>query len=299
MGIYRNDNSITEKVIHQDLPNEINTIPAKVVPVDTDLLLIEDSTDSFNKKKVVASDLKAYIGGGGSPLNLVELLPQVATDTPYLTRGSAFVGGANNAKWTLSYWMRPQNVSNTAFLFNLNNDFTIRMTGNGVQIDGIGSTGGSSVKMVSVLDVLKAHGLIHILASCDLSANPVEKHFYVNGVENNDAALFTSVQGEVVKFSGASTVYGNQLNLSTPFNAPVGGFWLNPGTFFDFSVQANREKFIGSDSLPVDLGTNGETPTGTSPLIFINNPAPSVQTNLGTGGDFTVGNGPFIPSITL
>jgi len=45
--------------IHDNVAGEINAIATKVAPVDADVVLIEDSEDSFNKKKI----LKSTLGG--------------------------------------------------------------------------------------------------------------------------------------------------------------------------------------------------------------------------------------------
>jgi len=43
--------------IHVDIANEINGITLKAIPVGADILVIEDSVDSFNKKKIAISSL--------------------------------------------------------------------------------------------------------------------------------------------------------------------------------------------------------------------------------------------------
>jgi hypothetical protein len=48
--------------IHDDTAGEINAVALKATPVEADVILIEDSADSFNKKKATLTDL---IGGGG------------------------------------------------------------------------------------------------------------------------------------------------------------------------------------------------------------------------------------------
>ncbi len=47
--------------------NDINTFTEKATPVDGDMLLIEDSADSFNKKKVNLANMIGGSGGVGSP----------------------------------------------------------------------------------------------------------------------------------------------------------------------------------------------------------------------------------------
>ena len=64
--------------------------------------------------------------------------------------------------------------------------------------------------------------------------------------------------------------------------------WIAPGQFIDFSVEANRRKFIDANGKPVDLGGDGSTPTGTAPAIFFSGDATTFATNGGTGGAFTL-----------
>ena len=52
-----------ENAIHDDVAGEINAITTKTTVNDNDVLIIEDSEDSFNKKKVLASSVGT---GGGS-----------------------------------------------------------------------------------------------------------------------------------------------------------------------------------------------------------------------------------------
>lgn len=54
--------------IHDNVTNEISAVDPKGVPVGADLLLIEDSGDSYAKKRVLISDLP---GGGGSDPNAI------------------------------------------------------------------------------------------------------------------------------------------------------------------------------------------------------------------------------------
>ena len=69
--------------------------------------------------------------------------------------------------------------------------------------------------------------------------------------------------------------------------------WIASGQYIDFSVTANRRKFISASGKPVSLGADGSTPTGTAPAVFLRR-APSADpstfaNNLGTGGGpFTI-----------
>ena len=51
--------------IHDNVAGEINAVTAKATPVAADVILIEDSADSFNKKKATLTDL---LGGSSGPI---------------------------------------------------------------------------------------------------------------------------------------------------------------------------------------------------------------------------------------
>jgi hypothetical protein len=63
-------------------------------------------------------------------------------------------------------------------------------------------------------------------------------------------------------------------------------FYFAPGQFLDFTVSGNRALFYNSGA-PANLGSNGQTPTGTSPAVYWHGVYNNL-TNLGTiGGSFT------------
>jgi len=70
-------------------------------------------------------------------------------------------------------------------------------------------------------------------------------------------------------------------------NGDLADFWFTD-EYIDFSVEANRRKFIGATGGAVDLGASGELPTGTAAKVYQRGPAANFPANLGSGGDFTV-----------
>lgn len=83
--------------------------------------------------------------------------------------------------------------------------------------------------------------------------------------------------------SGGYTVCELFPNPNVPW---VSDFYMAMGQFLDFTVGGNVAKFI-SGGIPVDLGTGGITPTGTSPTIFLHGNHTAFDTNSGTGGSLT------------
>lgn len=79
------------------------------------------------------------------------------------------------------------------------------------------------------------------------------------------------------------------------FNGRLGDVWFDT-SYIDLSIPANLAKFVtgtGIDAKPVDLGVNGEKPTGTPPIIYLPMYGNNAGKNYGSGGDFTVNSGPY------
>lgn len=97
----------------------------------------------------------------------------------------------------------------------------------------------------------------------------------------------------------ATIIAANDLNYTDPpyqfgqhhlgFNRLDGcaaDFYLNFAETLDFTVEENRRKFILADGSPAPMGPNGETPTGTTPKVFLKGDSLTFQNNLGSGGAF-------------
>lgn len=76
------------------------------------------------------------------------------------------------------------------------------------------------------------------------------------------------------------------------FNGCLAELWFDT-TWMDLTVTANRRKFRSAAGQPVFLGTQGQIPTGSQPLIYCSLPTKglsvaSFATNRGSGGGFTI-----------
>lgn len=107
---------------------------------------------------------------------------------------------------------------------------------------------------------------------------------YVNGT------LAGTMSFTALDMAGATVAQigvGAQSTAATPrWLGEIGHLYINLTQTLDFSVQANREKFILSGA-PVNLGGNGETPTGTTPQFYCDGAA-AAWNNVGTAGSLTV-----------
>jgi len=81
-----------------------------------------------------------------------------------------------------------------------------------------------------------------------------------------------------------------ELGRTTAFSKYTGAlsqYWLHTGTAIDFSVKANRRKFISPSKRPVFLGDDGSKPTGSQPEVFLKGTGTGFNVNSGSLGNFT------------
>lgn len=78
------------------------------------------------------------------------------------------------------------------------------------------------------------------------------------------------------------------------YKGDMAEMWFTP-SFIDFSITANRRLFISGTGHPVDLGSAGQTPTGSTPIIYESvrggGVANDFLVNKGSGGAFTTAAG--------
>jgi len=134
----------------------------------------------------------------------------------------------------------------------------------------------------------------HIDFSVDVDgADTAKRHIYVDGV------IYTDVTWE--NFADIAIGYTNNpwnvgagATSSPPsnsyFEGAIGDLWMDD-VYIDLSAD---NPFYDTDTgKPKDLGVDGSTPTGSSPLIYLPLRGNDAGDNRGTGGDFTVNSGPY------
>jgi hypothetical protein len=151
------------------------------------------------------------------------------------------------------------------------------------------------IAVTTNVDYIAGTGPWHLLVSWDL-AN-AKCHIYVNDVDVFDSFTATltddSIDHTVPDVQvGAATENGN-----AKFEGEMSEFYFAPNQYLDFSVEANRRKFISANGFPVGLGSDGSTPTGIAPLIYFHlndnqeTPTDFGLVNKGTGGNFLYNGG--------
>lgn len=105
----------------------------------------------------------------------------------------------------------------------------------------------------------------------------------------NDVQVLTLAYSTLDMNGLTITQFGLGAN-STGINQFLGDLahvWISTSQYIDFAQTANRRLFVDANGDPVNLGGNGQLPTGTAPEWYYDGAAPAWQ-NQGTAGNVTL-----------
>lgn len=219
--------------------------------------------------------------------------------TDYLSRSSAFVGGANNSQGIFSSWFRLDGGDGTSLFFfgadvgaGANSTLIRRNSSNGISI-ALQNAGPTAIfQFATAASYITSATWHHLLISWDTGFGSGSRfsNLYIDNVSDNILGTDTG--------SSFTNNFSTETNLnvaadggSSLFNGCLAEVYLASGQYLDFSILSNRQKFI-LNGKPVSLGSTGSTPTGIAPTIYLPNMAATIGTNAGTGGDFTINGSP-------
>lgn len=245
---------------------------------------------SFPLGRLGRATRSAVVSGGSTPAGAGTSAAEFDGTNDYLTK-TGLTGAADGGKGIISLWVNTDTDGTAPAIYDQNGQSHVQITidaSNRFSILTSDSTGVQApIFMRSSTDsVLAADGWVHILASWDCTLATPEYHLYISDVE--DANTLGSPQQANIDYTESTYILMARDAAAGKFDGCVAEFYFNQAEFLDFSVEANRRKFIDASGKPVSLGDNGETPTGTSPIIYLKDPYDSFEINSGTGGDFTV-----------
>jgi len=216
----------------------------------------------------------------------------------YMRRGSDLTGNADGQKGTWSVWVRLDGGDTTNMQIVCNTgQFTYirRNITNLFEIDANTSAGGAGVNFFSNNTYTSGATWRHVLASYDGSTGAFA--MYVNDVSDllaGGAALNVTYDYTRADWSVGDNTAGIQL-----FNGALAEIFFHEN-YIDLSVTSNRRKFISATGKPVNLGATGSIPFGVQPIIYFSSKpgdsATTFNTNLGSGGNFTITGSPTVAS---
>lgn len=118
---------------------------------------------------------------------------------------------------------------------------------------------------------------------------------YIDDVQHVVDETCTSngtVDGTNANWGVAASVAG-----SVPWNGCLAEFYYHQTTFLDLTIENNRRLFNdGTGGIaggkPVNLGSDGSTPTSSQPIVYLKGQGSGFGINSGTGGNFVVNGVP-------
>jgi len=211
-----------------------------------------------------------------------------------LTKASTFTGVSDGKAFTFlcSAFFDVTSNGDTIFSFIDGATYSLRASvganSRELNLFGTNASGTTILSAQTGNNVLTTGGWKNILVSVDMTSAS-KRHIYIN--DSNISATWSTYTNDNFNFAGLDSNNIASFSSGSSFlNGKIGFLWFNT-EYIDFSQEANRLKFFDAFNNPVDLGEDGSTPTGSQPLIYLNEGF-HLGTNLGSGGNFTPQNTP-------
>lgn len=215
----------------------------------------------------------------------------------HMARGANLTGIANSKSGIFSAWVRFD--AGTGLQAILSDGVSLEMNinvlrfasedGSLIRVYCFDGSGTDAVAIVSATGYTASATWRHILASWDCAASA--KHLYIDDFNDQDAGA-SNINNVTIPYASATDWRIGSDPLDDRLDGCLADVYFAPGQFLDFSVEANRRKFIRADGKPADLGANGSRPTGVAPLVFHRldkgDFALNFAVNRGTGGNFSM-----------
>lgn len=232
----------------------------------------------------------AQIRGGYTP-------PGVKFDglTNYLYRTSALSGVAASGACTFSFWVNPDDLISSPFIFWLGTSSNAPRVQIYLNFDGtVQATfrnGSSTLRCYVVSNTTITVGApSHVACSFDL-ASTSRRWMYVSGIQQPSSVWSVYTTGVIdIAFNETRVDVGaSGTSFASKYPGVLSDFWFLPGTYIDLSLPENLAKFRRPNNRPEQLGPTGNLVTGTAPPVYMHGFAAAGFPNVGTGGAFSVG----------
>ena len=207
----------------------------------------------------------------------------------YYNRDSGLIGAADSKVGLLSLWLRIDGGANTTrhILYALSNTLDLKInTDNEISLHAENVANDDILVRDTTATYAPGGTWYHVVISWNLATATV--HFYINDVSVVAFSGSTTTNDTIDYTVGDWAVGATHTGINL-FNGAVRELYF-ANEYLDISVEANRRKFITSEGLQAELGSTGEVPTGTQPILYVPDGDPT--NNRGSGGDFEENGSP-------
>jgi hypothetical protein len=204
----------------------------------------------------------------------------------YFNRGAAFTSIADSKTGIISFWVKWGAASDAQFnpiLYGDSNNRIYKSSDDKLYVDFV--NGSAAVSLQGVSTWTSASGWTHVIMAWD-SSDINKSKTYVNGSSDANAGTQANVN---ILYTGVTdwgvmALAGGAL----PVSCCISELYFAAGQWLDLTNSTNVQKFRTSGGKPVNLGTDGSTPTGSAPTLYMH---VYDGTNAGSGGNLTLHNG--------
>lgn len=198
--------------------------------------------------------------------------------TDYLNRGADLDGNTDTKVGIVSFWFK---TATGGSVIGTEQQFFTVVVGGTLLVEGLQADTSSSVHLVASTDY-RDDNWHHMMASWDGAANA--KHLYVDGVDALNGAIST-VANANTEYTRPDWTIASRGDAFGKYTGCLTEVYVNTAQYLDLSNASNRLKFYNA-GVPVGLGPTGNTPTGTSAILYVH--TWSGNYNSGTGGALTL-----------
>ncbi len=157
------------------------------------------------------------------------------------------------------------------------------------------TVGGNAVRVASNSTFVASSTWHHLALSFDATDN-AKRFLYIDGASNTPNWV-TYVNSTINFANGGDDGVNARASGTGAINGSLCEVWIAANQYVDLSTSITSFRSVAGK--PVSLGSDGSTPTGSAPTIYLKNAAATFETNSGTGGNFTrhgtIADDPSIP----
>lgn len=233
---------------------------------------LEQLGNIYSATAADANCVDAYVRVDQPAINAVSF-----NGAAYLSKLSDLTGNANGQKGTVSFWVNfdPASDGRINFVYQSAGLVIWRDASGVLQFQGFNVSSASCFQGTCSQPIDSSSGWTHVMATWDLSASKYD--CYING---QFATGSSATPNDTIDYTQSAHYIGGSGDPTTNLVGSLSHVSFDFTAYTDFSIPANREKFISSGRVPVK--------TAAATIIQLHGTGDTYGTNSGSGGNFTI-----------